>query len=625
MVVYLACQTSDGATWVSVVTRPPLPSALVECLGPHLVRVTGDLPPGDPALSMLTQPWALLGFSVVQEYSRDRVRLNGRLSSSSLFPSSSPPSSAAPVPLPAGPVRVTFELELTLVMGLCPKYIVDRRVINRRKSHHPHTIESRSLFPVSSSSSSQSSLPVPEAALALLRRTDTFWLGTTEPQWGAQTSHRGGLPGFIRLSPSTPTASSPLRVLWGDYRGNRFFHSLGSALSNPQVGLAVLDYTTGDLLQLTGQLRIIGGEGWEGPDLDGTNRHCELTVAEWRWTTDASPFVYRQVSASIHNPPLTDPADPAHPASPPTPGHRGRPLRLAAVTRAAEGVKTFHFRSVSGDGHPTLQWIPGQYATLQVEVAAGQWVERSWTITSLSSASDDCQTLDITVKRAGQGFVSRFLHDQAGVGMTVRLMGVEGSFSPPSLYWPELAGGEGGVVRGRPLRRLWLSAGIGCTPFVAHLRAVMRFHQLHAAAGVAVPPTDVVWVHVEQTVGQVVGWGVMREAMELGRQLPGVFQLRVLLALTRAAGEGGKVGDEVVREVEQRWGEKVTGGEEGRVAVVAGRPSADTLVSTGWEVSGRGMDACGSTAVMEEFRRWAEEWKGRGWTLKGLRTESFSY
>jgi uncharacterized protein len=90
-----------------------------------------------------------------------------------------------------------------------------------------------------------------EWALALLWQADTAIVasstppGSTQLGAGLDVSHRGGMPGFIRIS-----EDGALEI--PDYRGNRYFNTLGNLLVYPRAGLAVPDFAIGDLLQLTG-------------------------------------------------------------------------------------------------------------------------------------------------------------------------------------------------------------------------------------------------------------------------------------------------------------------------------------------------------------------------------------
>ena len=77
-------------------------------------------------------------------------------------------------------------------------------------------------------------------------------------------SHRGGLPGFVRVAGDTLTIP--------DFRGNRYFNTFGNFLLNPQASLLFIDFETGDLLQLGGSVTI----DWGGSDA--------VPAAERSWT-----------------------------------------------------------------------------------------------------------------------------------------------------------------------------------------------------------------------------------------------------------------------------------------------------------------------------------------------------
>jgi predicted pyridoxine 5'-phosphate oxidase superfamily flavin-nucleotide-binding protein len=95
------------------------------------------------------------------------------------------------------------------------------------------------------------------AAKALIERADTFFVATRAPQdagisHGADISHRGGRPGFVRVEGDTLTIP--------DFAGNRYFNTLGNMIGEPRAALLFMDFETGDLLQLQGMAEI----DWDG-------------------------------------------------------------------------------------------------------------------------------------------------------------------------------------------------------------------------------------------------------------------------------------------------------------------------------------------------------------------------
>jgi hypothetical protein len=95
----------------------------------------------------------------------------------------------------------------------------------------------------------------------LIHSADTFFLGTTHPERGADASHKGGIPGFVRLDGED--------LWWPDYAGNNMFNSLGNIAVDPATALLFIDFATGTTLQLSGTATI----DWNAPpDESGTGR-----------------------------------------------------------------------------------------------------------------------------------------------------------------------------------------------------------------------------------------------------------------------------------------------------------------------------------------------------------------
>ncbi len=87
-----------------------------------------------------------------------------------------------------------------------------------------------------------------EAQRAWIRRADTFFIATSHPEAGADASHRGGMPGFVRVEGD--------RLVWPDYAGNAMFNTLGNIALHPRAGLVFPDFEAGATLQLTGRAAV---------------------------------------------------------------------------------------------------------------------------------------------------------------------------------------------------------------------------------------------------------------------------------------------------------------------------------------------------------------------------------
>jgi uncharacterized protein len=102
----------------------------------------------------------------------------------------------------------------------------------------------------------------------LIRRADTFFLGTTHPTSGADASHRGGPAGFVIAAHD--------RLWFPDYPGNNLFNSLGNIAVDPGAALLFLDFATGTMLQLSGQAALAWDDGDPADELH-TGRGVSFT------------------------------------------------------------------------------------------------------------------------------------------------------------------------------------------------------------------------------------------------------------------------------------------------------------------------------------------------------------
>ena len=104
-----------------------------------------------------------------------------------------------------------------------------------------------------------------EAARTLIRTSDTFFVATASgPAAGAQggmdISHRGGRPGFVAVRDNT--------LLIPDFRGNRYFNTLGNLLLDPRTALLFVDWGSGALLHVQGRVEILWNDtgGFQGAE-----------------------------------------------------------------------------------------------------------------------------------------------------------------------------------------------------------------------------------------------------------------------------------------------------------------------------------------------------------------------
>lgn len=116
-------------------------------------------------------------------------------------------------------------------------------------------------------------------ARALIAGADTFFVASGSGTDGGDTggldmSHRGGRPGFIRVDGDVLTIP--------DFRGNRYFNTLGNLLLDPRAGLLFVDFANGNLLHLQGRAEL-DWDGGAASGFAGAERLWRVRVtAGWR-------------------------------------------------------------------------------------------------------------------------------------------------------------------------------------------------------------------------------------------------------------------------------------------------------------------------------------------------------
>jgi hypothetical protein len=114
-------------------------------------------------------------------------------------------------------------------------------------------------------------------AAAQIAAADTFFVATAAmgANGGLDVSHRGGRPGFVKVEGN--------RLTVPDFRGNRYFNTLGNMLAYPRAAVLFLDFETGDLLHLQGAVEVSWDADAEATGFAGAQRMWSLDVeAGWR-------------------------------------------------------------------------------------------------------------------------------------------------------------------------------------------------------------------------------------------------------------------------------------------------------------------------------------------------------
>jgi uncharacterized protein len=211
---YLFIGTTDAEGWplATMLTGAP---GFVHSPEPATLRIDALPDPRDPAASHFDrgQEIGILGLDLA---TRRRNRANGRIVQRDAR---------------------GFALAVRQSFGNCPQYV-----------------QSRAVGPSPSRPGDAETLASLDGeARSLIGRSDTFFVASrsgpgSDAAGGTDMSHRGGRPGFVLLEGETLTIP--------DFRGNRYFNTLGNLLGEPRSSLLFIDFERGDLLQLQGMAEI---------------------------------------------------------------------------------------------------------------------------------------------------------------------------------------------------------------------------------------------------------------------------------------------------------------------------------------------------------------------------------
>ena len=406
---FMLAGSVDGAgrPWASVLVGQP---GFVRAPGAKRLDFHARPIPGDPLADGLA-PGAQLGFLGIELHTRRRNRVNGHV-----------------VALDAD----GFSIEVEQSVGNCPQYIQGREFTWVRDADDLRPRGTEALTALDAD------------ARALIQRSDTLFIATHAPAsaGGADVSHRGGRPGFVKVEDDRS-------FLVPDFTGNFFFMTLGNLQLNPRAGVLFIDFDTGDLLTLTGTAEVV----WDGDELnafDGAERGWRFRMdGGWR-LREALPlrWAFRDLSPNSALTGTWVEAEARRDAQ--RLAQTWRPYRVTRIVNESSVVRSFHLEPA--DGHAVPTFLAGQHLPIRVKTAAGELLHRTYTI---SQAPSD-QGLRLSIKR--EGVASSHLHDHVHAGDVIEALGPRGQFTIDAA-----------------LRRpaVLIGAGVGFTPMVAFARHVV--------------------------------------------------------------------------------------------------------------------------------------------------------
>jgi predicted pyridoxine 5'-phosphate oxidase superfamily flavin-nucleotide-binding protein len=242
--------------WASLLTGAP---GFLQAVDEHTVRINARPAAGDPLGDNLAAN-SQVGLIAIEFATRRRMRLNGNAEVGT-----------------DGAIHIHAQQ----VYSNCPKYIQARRWRARASESDSTPVVQR-----------QSTLAQDQQRW--IREADTFFIASHHPEGGSDASHRGGLPGFVRVL-------NDHRLVWPDYSGNTMFQTLGNIAVNPQAGLLFIDFARGRTLQLTGKSLIL----WDPERLTefaGAERLVEFDIDEVVEIGGAHSLEWRLLDYSPENP-----------------------------------------------------------------------------------------------------------------------------------------------------------------------------------------------------------------------------------------------------------------------------------------------------------------------------------
>ncbi|MFI9275740.1 pyridoxamine 5'-phosphate oxidase family protein [Kitasatospora sp. NPDC052896] len=211
----VTARDAEGRLWTSPLLGP---AGFLRAHG-SILEVHATFPAADPLAAM--PAGQQVGLIAIEFAIRRRFRVNGTGS---------------------GVSGHGLTIEADQGFGNCPSYI-QRRTLTRLEDSSP-VVQGQA--DVAGGPRGGSALT--DQARSLIRSADTFFLGTLDPGRGVDTSHKGGLPGFVRVEDD--------ELWWPDYAGNNMFNSLGNITVNPEASMLFIDFATGGTLHLSGTAEL---------------------------------------------------------------------------------------------------------------------------------------------------------------------------------------------------------------------------------------------------------------------------------------------------------------------------------------------------------------------------------
>ena len=421
--VFVGHADTDGNAWASILFNPP---GFIQAQTNQLLKFNTKPIKGDPLATTLAVNSSSgistkLGILGIELNSRRRNRLAGHVIKNS---------------------NDAISLQIDQAFGNCPQYIQSReyRFISETAQQDKEPIEQESLN---------------NEAVTLIEQADTFFIASYvesnlgNVSDGADVSHRGGRPGFVRVN-NGKTLTFP------DYLGNNHFNTLGNISENSKAGLLFLDFINGHLLTLTGTAKII----WDSDELthfEGAERLVEFKVDKAITIFNGLPIRWSNVDFSANSLLTGTWQETEEIKKLELTKNQWQNYTVLKTINESNDIRSFYLDNSSG---LNPKFKPGQFLTVKANIFGKDEI-RTYTV---SSAPDDEQ-LRISVKREQSkssshpdGIFSNYMHNNVLPNATLTAKAPAGSF----YFDPR---------NKRPA--ILMAAGVGITPMISMLRQAL--------------------------------------------------------------------------------------------------------------------------------------------------------
>ncbi|MFJ3928324.1 pyridoxamine 5'-phosphate oxidase family protein [Streptomyces sp. NPDC090022] len=253
--LFLGGRDTAGAVWSSLVTGE---TGFATTPDTRTIVLNALPVPGDP-LADAFESTADIGLLALEPHTTSRIRINGV----------------------ARRDGETLRVRTEQVLGNCPKYLQVRVPAPDGPADPPGP--------------SRAGTALTAEQEKWIRGADTFFIASHAEGYGADSSHRGGDPGFV-------TVAGPRKLVWPDYFGNSFYMTLGNLQLDAGCGLLFLDWETGGTLQISGRARIDWDEQHRA-HVPGALRMCEFDIEQVVQIDGATRLRWAYGAPSPFNPP----------------------------------------------------------------------------------------------------------------------------------------------------------------------------------------------------------------------------------------------------------------------------------------------------------------------------------